>query len=113
MRLDPAGPQAGDLEDPVRPRTGSDHSRVIDWFALTDSNLPEPEIPAAPAVSQQPAQEAIVAAAGPLTGAWTALRFGTRRLWREFLDRRRRPAGVAVPKRPPAAGGPRRWRPGP
>jgi hypothetical protein len=105
MRLDPAGSQAGDVVDPVRPRTGSDHSRVVDWFALTDSNLPEPEIPAAPAVSRRPAQEAVVVAAGPRSGAWTALRFGTRRLWREFLARRR-PAGGAVAKLPPAAGGP-------
>jgi hypothetical protein len=105
MRLDPASSQAGDVEDPVRPRTGSDHSRVVDWFALTDSNLPEPEIAVAPVVSQRPAPEAVAAATGSPTGAWRALQVGTRRLWRELLDRRRRPAGGAAPKLPPVAGG--------
>lgn len=104
MRLDPVASQSGAVEVPVRPDAGSDRSRVVDWFALTDSNLPEPEIVAAPAASPQSASEA-VAVAGSFTGSWMALQAGTRRLWQGLLNRRKRPANGADPKLPPAVGG--------
>jgi hypothetical protein len=106
MRLDPAGSQAGAVEDPVRPDAGSDHSRVVDWFALTDSNLPEPRVVEAQAVSPQSATEPVPVATGRLTGAWLALRAAARRAWQAILGRRERAAVNAEPESTPAVGGP-------
>jgi len=108
MRLDPVGSQAGAVEEPVRPDAGSDHSRVVDWFALTDSNLPEPEAAAAPPALPRPvtAEVAVGPAPGPLSRSWRQWRTATRRAWHRILGRRERTARKAEPDSTPAAGGP-------
>lgn len=90
MHPDAAGPVAGRIERPANPGEDANHSCVVDWFALTDSNLPDVRVepdrpPALAAADPRPAMAALSIAA-----AWRALRATARRFaaGREICRRR-------------------------
>ena len=94
MRLDPAGAESGVVERPARPDSAANHSRVVDWFALTDSNLPEAPVDTSQAAPRPSETGAAAVPVNRFKVSWQALRAAARRVWQGRSEQRTKQAAL-------------------
>lgn len=104
MRLDPAGSEAGVVERPARPDSAANHSRVVDWFALTDSNLPEAPVGTSQAAPRPAETAAVAVPVNRVKVSWQALRAAARRVWQGRFEQRTKQAALPADLDSPAVG---------